>query len=101
MSDILEKLLGVEKNAADLVSAAEAEATRRKTQARADAQKQHAALLKEKAESLSRTLAAEKDRLKAERAEKSRESRQKLLARPLDNKEFTRVALMCIEKGSR
>lgn len=48
MSDMLEKLIGVEKSAAALLTEAEAEANRRRADARAEAQKKHVELLKEK-----------------------------------------------------
>ncbi len=48
MSDMLEKLLGVEKTATALLAEAEAEAARRKADARMESQKKHAELLKEK-----------------------------------------------------
>ena len=49
MSDMLEKLLRVEKTASGLVAEAEAEAGRRTSQARIEVQKRHTELMKKKA----------------------------------------------------
>ncbi|MGA2977184.1 MAG: hypothetical protein ABSF77_17900 [Spirochaetia bacterium] len=99
MSDMLEKLLGVEKNAAGLVSEAEAEANRRTTQARAEMQKKQAEILKQKALDAEKDVEAERKRLAEERKRKNEEYRESLLRRPVDRAAFTRAALSFIEKG--
>jgi len=78
MSDMLEKLLAVEKTAAGLVDAAEGEAARRTAQARLDAQKRHAELLKRTAAENESALAAERARVEAERASRNRDESEKL-----------------------
>jgi vacuolar-type H+-ATPase subunit H len=101
MSDILEKLLGVEKDAAVLVTDAEAEANRRKAAARAEAQKLSAEALKEQAVRSEQQVAAEKKLIAAERDEKNRAYRQSIAARPLDSSALRRAVTEFIEKGNR
>jgi vacuolar-type H+-ATPase subunit H len=101
MSDILEKLLGVEKDAAVLVTDAEAEANRRKAAARAEAQKLSAEALKEQAVRSEQRVAAEKKLIAAERDEKNRAYRQSIAARPLDSSALRRAVTEFIEKGNR
>ena len=101
MSDILEKLLGVEKDASVLVTEAEAEANRRKAAARAEAQKLYAEALKEQAARSAQRVAVEKKRIAAERDEKNGAYRQSIDARPLDSSALRRAVTEFIEKGSR
>jgi regulator of protease activity HflC (stomatin/prohibitin superfamily) len=99
MSDMLEKLLGVEKTAASLVSEAEAEAGRRTGQARLEAQKRHSDLLKKKAGENETALAAERVRLAAERESRNREERGKLSRLPSDPAAFRTAVRSFIDKG--
>ncbi len=101
MSDILEKLLGVEKDASVLVTEAEAEGNRRKAAARAEAQRLYAEALKEHAGRCEQRIAAEKQRVAAERDEKNRVYRQSIAARHLDASALRRAVTEFIEKGSR
>ena len=99
MSDILEKLLGVEKDAAVLVAEAEAEAGRRKAAARVEAEERCAEALRRKAAELEKRIAAERERIAAERDEKNRSYRESIAAHPLDRAAFARVVMDFIEKG--
>jgi hypothetical protein len=99
MSDMLEKLLGVEKIASGLIAEAEAEAGRRTTQARLDAQKRHTALLKAKAAENETALAAERARIEAERVARNRVENEKLTRLPADEALFRTAILSLIEKG--
>jgi len=99
MSDMLEKLLGVEKKAASLVSEAEDEAARRTTQARVESQRKHAELLKQKAIEVDKAVQDEKQRLAAERARKTAEYTEGLTRGSVDRAAFTHAALSFIEKG--
>jgi vacuolar-type H+-ATPase subunit H len=101
MSDILEKLLGVEKDASVLVTDAEAEANRRKAAARAEAQRLYAEALKEQSARSEQRIAVEKKRIAAERDEKNGAYRQSIAARPLDSSALRRAVTEFIEKGSR
>jgi vacuolar-type H+-ATPase subunit H len=101
MSDILEKLLGVEKDALVLVTDAEAEANRRKAAARADAQKIYSEALKGQATRPEQRVAAEKARIAAERDEKNSAYRESIAARRLDTSALRRAVTEFIEKGSR
>jgi vacuolar-type H+-ATPase subunit H len=101
MSDMLDKLLQTEKSAAEMVSSAETEGNRRKSEARAEAQKRHAELLKEKAAQAENAVVAEKDRAVRERREKNEEYRAKLSAHPVDHEGFFRLIAQLIEKGGK
>ena len=101
MSDMLDKLLHTEKSATEMVSSAEAEANRRKTETRAEAQKRHAAVLKEKAEETEKVVTAEKERAAREREQKNAEYRAKLAAHPADRESFFRLVAELIEKGGK
>ncbi len=94
---MLDKLLLTEKNAAQLVSSAEAEANRRKSEARAEAQKRHAAVLKGKAAEAEKALSEEKERAVKERSDKNAEYRKKLAAHPVDRDAFFRCVSRLIE----
>jgi len=100
MSDMLEKLLGVEKGAASLIAEAEAEAARKTAQARIDAQRESAATLKEKAAEMERSVDAEKASLASERAAKTAAYRESLAKRAPDEQAFRSSALGFIDKGS-
>jgi F0F1-type ATP synthase membrane subunit b/b' len=93
MSDILDRLLGVEKDAGALVTETETEAARRKTQARLEAQKEHTRLIAEKAKELEARIDSERDRLKKERESKNAAFAGELRAKPLSPKELARVVL--------
>jgi hypothetical protein len=99
MSDMLIKLLDVEKRAASLVSEAEDEAARRTTQARVESQRLYSERLKQKAIDVEKDVQAEKERLAAERAQKTQAYTAGLARRSVDRAEFTRAALSFIEKG--
>ncbi len=98
MSDTLDKLLLTEKNAAQMVSSAEAEANRRKSEARAEAQKRHAAVLKEKAASAEKAVSEEKESAVRERRDKNAEYRSKLAAHPVNRDAFFRSVSGLVEK---
>jgi hypothetical protein len=99
MSDILEKLLGVEKDASVLVVHAETEAARRKAAVQAEAQKRTSDLLKEKALQSEARVAAERGRIAEERAEKNRAYGESLAARARNTEALRRVVAEFVEKG--
>jgi hypothetical protein len=99
MSDMLEKLLGVEKTAAGLVAEADEEAGRRTAQARLDAQKRHAELLKVKAAENQAALAAERTRIDAERESRNIENGVVLSRLFPDEAVFRAAVLSIIDKG--
>ncbi len=99
MSDMLQRLLGVEKTAAGLVAEAEAQAARITAQVRVDSQKRHTEILKKKAADNDSALAAERARLEAEREARTREERDRLSRLPRDLAAFRAAALSFIEKG--
>jgi hypothetical protein len=101
MSDILEKLLGVEKDASVLVAGAEGEAGRRRAAAQAEAQARHAEALKAAAAEAAARVAAERTRLAAERDQKNRAFRDGLASRPRDREALRRVVMDFVEKGFR
>jgi len=98
MSDMLQRLLGVEKTAANLVAEAEAEAAKITAQARLDSQKGHSELLKKKAADNDSALAGERARLEAERETRTREERDRLSRLPMDTGAFRKTALSSIER---
>jgi vacuolar-type H+-ATPase subunit H len=100
MSDMLEKLLGVEKTAAGLVAEADEEAGRRTAQARLDAQKRHAELLKIKAAENQAALAAERTRIDAERESRNRAESDKLSRLPADQAAFQAAVISIMENTS-
>jgi len=100
MSDMLERLLNVEKTAAGLVSEAEATAGDRTGQARAETQKTAAALLKEATLAAEEAVSAERTRAAAERERKNAEYRASLARTPADTANFRRAALAFMQKGS-
>jgi hypothetical protein len=101
MSDMLEKLLSVEKRAAALVADAEAEVHRRTAQARAEVQHRHTELLTASAAAGEKAVAAERERIAAERARKNAGYREELERRAVDTAAFTRTVAELIEKGTR
>jgi len=101
MSDMLDKLLQTERSAAEMVSSAEAEGNRRKAEARAEAQKRHAALLKAKAEEAERAVEAERERAALSRREKNDEYRAKLSSLSLDRERFFHLIAELTEKDGK
>jgi F0F1-type ATP synthase membrane subunit b/b' len=99
MSDMLERLLGVEKSAAALVAEAEAEAARMTSQARNDAQREYAEALKVKAAEMEHAIVEAKESLAAERARATAAYRDLLATRAPDEEGFRRAALSFIDKG--
>jgi hypothetical protein len=99
MSDMLEKILGVEKTAAGLVAEAEAEAGHRTSQARIESQKRHTELLKKKAAENEAVLDAERLRLAAERESRNRQERERLSRLPADANAFRSAVRSFIDKG--
>jgi len=99
MSDMLQRLLGVEKTAANIVAEAEAEAAKIAAQARLDSQKRHSELLRKKAADNESALGAERQRLEAEREARTREERERLSKLPRDTGAFRKAALAFIERG--
>jgi len=98
MSDMLDKLLQTERSAAELVSSAEAEANRRKAEARAEAQKRHAALVKEKAVEADHAVQEAKEHAAAERKEHGEKYRAKLAAHAVDRDSFARLVSELTDK---
>jgi hypothetical protein len=90
--DILEQLLGLEKQAAALVSAAETVAGQRKASARVAAQTAHSAELKKAAEDAAAAVEAERARIGSERAARNAAYREQLAARPLAAGDLASVA---------
>jgi hypothetical protein len=86
--DILEQLLGLEKQAAALVTAADTVAGQRKAAARVEAQTAHAAELKKAAEDVAAAIEAERGRLAGERTARNAAYRAELAARPLAPGDF-------------
>jgi len=101
MSDMLEKLLGVEKSAAALVTEAESEAHRRVAQARGEAQKGSAETLKKKTTEGEEAVAAERLRIAAERERQNKAYREKLAQRAIDTAAFSHAVFTYIDKGGR
>jgi hypothetical protein len=99
MSDMLQRLLGVEKTAASLVAEAEVQAAGITAQARLDSQKGHSDLLKKKAADNEAALAAERARLAAEREVRTREERERLARLPKGTEAFRKATLSLIERG--
>ncbi len=99
MSDMLQKLLGVEKTAASVVAEAEAEAARLTSEARQQTQHRHAEALKTAAAQGDAALAAERTRLEAERASRIQAERERLARLPTDSTAFRSAALSFIQKG--
>jgi hypothetical protein len=81
--DILEQLLGLEKQAAALVTAADTVAGQRKAAARVEAQTAHSAELKKVAGEIAASVEAERSRLAGERTTRNAAYRAELAARPL------------------
>jgi vacuolar-type H+-ATPase subunit H len=91
MSDILEKLIGVEKKAAELVSEAEAEAGRRKNAARSEAQRIHAERIRDKAKELDLLLEERKKEFARNREEENSRYLKELAAHSQHHDEFAGV----------
>ena len=101
MSDMLDKLIHTEKSASEMVSSAETEANRRKTETRAAAQKEHALVLKQKAAEVESEAEAEKERAAKERKDKNQEFRSRLADHGEDRSGFFRLLAELIEKGEK
>jgi hypothetical protein len=99
MSDMLERLLRVEKTASGLVAEAEAEAGRRTSQVRIEVQKRHSELMKKKAAENEALLEAERARLQAERESRNREERERLSRLAADQAAFRNAVRSFLEKG--
>lgn len=99
MSDILEKLLGVEKSAGLLVSQAEAEAARRKAEAQAEVEKLSAGALKDQAVRADARIVAERAAIVAEREQKNSTYRESLAARAQNTEALRRLVAEFVEKG--
>ena len=99
MSDMLEKLLRVEKTAAGLVTEAESEAARRTGQTRLESQKALAAMLKETAGAAEAAVTEERARIGAERAQKNLTYRETLARTPANAEAFRIAALSFMEKS--
>lgn len=99
MSDMLDKLLGVEKTAAEIVAAAEIEADARKARARAEGQKRHAELLKEKAAEAERAVEAQRESAARERRQKNEAYRAELARRSENRPELVRTVTKFLSKG--
>jgi len=99
MSDMLQRLIGVEKSAAALVTEAEGEAAKIIAQARVDSQKTHAESMKKKAAENDAAVAAERARLVAEREARTREERDRLARLPRNTAAFRASALSFIQRG--
>ena len=99
MSDILEKLLGVEKSAGLLVSQAEAEAARRKAEAQAEVEKLSAGALKDQAVRADARIAAERAAIAAEREQKNGTYRESLAARAQNTEALRLLVAEFVEKG--
>ena len=98
---MLEKLIGVEKNAAAVIAEAEAEVGRMTAQARIDAQRESAELIKQRAAEASRAVEAEKKSLEEKRARAIEEYRRSLTGRSADKQAFRRTALSFIDQGKK
>lgn len=101
MSDMLQKLLAVEKDAARLVAEAEAEAVRRTAEARADVHRKHSDALKSMAAGADAAVGAERERLSAERVRKNGEFREELARRRPDTAAFQRAIEEFLERGGK
>ena len=101
MSDMLEKLLGVEKRAAALVTEAESEAHRRSAQARGEVKKRSAETLKKKAAEGEEAVGSERSRIAAERERQNKAYREQLARHAIDMAAFSRAVLTFVDKGGR
>jgi hypothetical protein len=101
MSDMLEKLLGVEKKAAALVAEAEAEAGRRTAQVRMDCQKRHAELLKKQVAEGEAELAAARARIAAQRESRNRGENEKLESLRADQAAFRAAVISMMDSASK
>ena len=99
MSDTLDKILVLEKNASALIAEAEADAAHRVAQARGEAQKSVSEVLKKTAREGDAAVEAERARAAAEREKQNGEYREKLTRHALDAAAFRRAVIAFIEKG--
>jgi vacuolar-type H+-ATPase subunit H len=91
MSDILEKLIGVEKKATELVAEAEAEAGRRKGAARTEAGRVHSDRIRAKAKELDRMLEERKAETAREREQRNTVYLKELAAHKIHRERFQDV----------
>ncbi len=91
MSDVLQKMLSVEKKAQAVVAEAEAEAEAVKAAARREAQKEYERLLGQKVQELDRAGAEERERSKKLRQEKNRVYGEELSRRRRSIEEFQKM----------
>jgi hypothetical protein len=99
MSDMLEKILMLEKNASALIAEAEAEASQRITHVRGETQRAASEELKKTAREGDAAVEAERARVAAEREKLNSDYREKLARHPLDTAAFARAVIAFIEKG--
>jgi hypothetical protein len=99
MSDVLEKLLAVEKDAAALVAQAEAEAARRRAAAQGQAEGRAAEAVKAAAVLAAGRIASAKAAIAAERDQRSRAHGQSLAVRPRDTEALKRVVEEFVDKA--
>jgi vacuolar-type H+-ATPase subunit H len=99
MSDMLDTILGLEKNAAALIAEAEADAAHRVALARGEAQRSVSEVLKKTAREGDAAVEAERARVTAERERLNGEYREKLSRQQLDPAAFGRAVIAFIEKG--
>jgi vacuolar-type H+-ATPase subunit H len=91
MSDILEKLILVEKKATELVAEAEAEAARRKSAVRAEAGRAYAEAIRKKAGELDSLVEGRKAEFAREREGKNEKYLSDLASRGLHSADFLKV----------
>jgi hypothetical protein len=90
--DILEQLLGLEKQAASLVTAADTVAGQRRAAARVEAQTAQSAEQKKVAGEIAAAVEAERGRLAGERTARNAAYRAELAARPLASGDLAAAA---------
>jgi hypothetical protein len=90
--DILEQLLAMEKQAADLVAAADTVAGQRKASARVEAQTAQTDGLKKIASEIAAAVEAERGRLAGERTARNAAYRAELAAQPLASGDLATAA---------
>jgi vacuolar-type H+-ATPase subunit H len=99
MSDMLDKILTLEKNASAVIAEAEADAAHRVAQARGETQKSVSEALKKSAREGDAAVAAERTRVTHERETLNADYREKLARHPLDAAAFRQAVIAFIEKG--
>jgi vacuolar-type H+-ATPase subunit H len=99
MSDMLDKILVLEKNASALIAEAEAEAAHRVAQARGETQRNVSEVLKKTAREGDSAVEAERALAVAEREKLNGEYRERLARHPLDAATFGKAVIAFMEKG--